>query len=48
MTQAPALLAGLSSNYAIMDKTYDSDELLDLIEQQSMIPVIPPKANRKV
>ncbi len=48
VTQAPALLAGLSANYAIMDKAYDADEVLELIEQQNMTPVIPPKANRKV
>lgn len=48
VTQAPALLAGMSANYAIMDKAYDADEVLELIKQQSMTPVIPPKANRKV
>ena len=48
VTQASALLAGVSADYAIMDKAYDADEVLDQIEQQSMIAVIPPKANRKV
>ena len=48
VTQAPALLAGVSATYAILDKAYDSDEVLNLIQQQDMIAVIPPKANRKV
>ena len=48
VSQAPALLAGVSATYAILDKAYDADAVLELIEQQGMIAVIPPKANRTV
>lgn len=48
VTQAQALLSGLNADHAILDKAYDSDRVLNLIEKQDMIPVIPPKANRKV
>ncbi len=48
VSQAPALLAGVSATYAILDKAYDADEVLELIDKQGMIAVIPPKANRKI
>ena len=33
--------------YAIMDKAYDCDKLIEQLKSQGIIPVIPPKANRK-
>jgi hypothetical protein len=32
----------------IADKGYDSDEIIRYAEQAKMIPVIPPRKNRKV
>ena len=31
-----------------MDKADDADAVLELLAQQAVIPVIPPKANRKI
>ena len=44
--QAPALLEGMKSTYVIADKGYDSQKILDLIEAQEAIPVIPPRKCR--
>jgi len=30
-----------------MDKAYDSNDLIEKLKQQGLIPVIPPKTNRK-
>jgi len=30
-----------------MDKAYDSNDLIEKLKQQGIIPVIPPKTNRK-
>ena len=30
-----------------MDKAYDADKLIEQLRKQGIIPVIPPKANRK-
>ena len=48
VSQAPAVLTGPSAPYALMDKAYDADAVLELLAQQAVIPVIPPKANRKI
>ena len=47
VTQAEALLAGRQAQYGIMDKAYDADKVLKKLELQGIIPVIPPKSNRK-
>ncbi len=47
ITQAPTLVRGRKSDYVMGDKGYDADTLLELIEAQEAIPVIPPRANRK-
>lgn len=47
VAQAIALLEGKEATYAIMDKAYDADYVLEQAEKQGMIPVIPPKSNRK-
>ena len=47
VTQAYMLIDGVKATYALMDKAYDADQLLDQLKRQGIIPVIPPKANRK-
>jgi transposase len=47
VTQAYTLIKGVKAKYALMDKAYDADELLEQLKQQGIIPVIPPKANRR-
>jgi transposase len=47
VTQAEALLTGRQAQYGIMDKAYDADKVLKKLELQGIIPVIPPKSNRK-
>ncbi len=47
-TQAQALIEGLSADCLMADKAYDTNALLDWCEDNSIVPVIPPKANRKV
>ena len=48
ITQAYVLIKGIKANYALMDKAYDVDRLIELLIEQGIIPVIPPKSNRKV
>ena len=47
VTQAPTLLQGQRSEYVMGDKGYDAVNLLELIEAQGAIPVIPARSNRK-
>ncbi|VFM98283.1 MAG: Transposase, partial [Candidatus Kentron sp. G] len=47
ITQAYTLIEGVQATYAIMDKAYDCDKLIEQLKSQGIIPVIPPKANRK-
>ncbi len=47
ITQAYILIEGLKATYASMDKAYDADKLIEQLRKQGIIPVIPPKANRK-
>ncbi len=47
ITQAYVLVDGVKATYALMDKAYDADKLIDQLKAQGIIPVIPPKANRK-
>ena len=47
VTEAEALLAGRQATYGIMDKAYDADSVLNRMELQGIIPVIPSKSNRK-
>jgi transposase len=47
VTQGPALVRGRRSEYVIADKSYDAQALIELIEGQQAIAVIPPRANRK-
>ena len=47
ITQAYTLIKGVEAEHALMDKAYDVDKLITQLKQQNIIPVIPPKANRK-
>jgi transposase len=40
-------LDSLTGEYVIADKGYDSDEVRKLVREKGMIPVIPPRSNRK-
>jgi transposase len=42
------LLSGLRAEYLLADKGYDSDEIVEFAQSQGMIPVIPPRKNRKM
>jgi len=45
--QAYTLVEGSKAVYAIMDKAYDADWLIEQLKAQDIIPVIPPRACRK-
>ena len=45
---APRLIEGLSADYLLADKGYDSDAIVEQAQKQGMIAVIPPRKNRKV
>ncbi len=47
VTQAPTLLGERESDFVLGDKSYDADELIELIEAKHAIPVIPPRRHRK-
>ena len=47
VTQAYVLVKGVQAAYALMDKAYDADKLIEQLKLQGIIPVIPPKSNRK-
>ena len=41
------LINGLSAEFVLADKGYDTNEIVDFVEENGMISVIPPKRNRK-
>ncbi len=41
------MIDGLSADYLLADRGYDSDEIIDFAEENGMITVVPPKKNRK-
>ena len=47
-TQARQLIEGLTADYLLADRGYDSDAIVEQANQQGMIPVIPPRKNRKI
>ncbi len=47
VTQAPTLLTGQRSDYAIAHKSIDAVALIELIEAQGAVPIIPARCNRK-
>ena len=46
--QVPHLFDQLSPNFGILDKAYDTDNVLEYFESHDITPVIPPKVNRVV
>ena len=46
--QAIPLLSGIKATHVIADKGYDADGVLDFIDKQGAVAVIPPTARRKV
>ena len=46
--KACALIDGISAEWLLADKGYDSQEIIDKAISQNMNVVIPPKKNRKV
>ena len=47
-TQASALIEGLTAEYWLADKGYDTNDIISQAIAQGMQPVIPPKKNRTV
>jgi transposase len=47
ITQAKPLLAEIETDAVLADKGYDSDALVETLEDRGITPVIPSKANRK-
>lgn len=47
VTQAEEALSGFNADHVIADKGFDSDELLEFINDMGAIPIIPPRSNRK-
>ena len=47
MTQAEPLIEGIKAEHVLMDKGYDSDPLVAVIEKTGAKAVIPPRSNRK-
>ena len=48
ITQASTLLQGFEHANIIVDKGYDSNALIDQIQEQNCISVIPCRSNRKI
>ena len=48
LTCAEPLLETADPRALIGDKAYDADRLIDTLNERAIIPVIPPKTNRKV
>jgi len=42
------LIDGMTAEYLLADKGYDSDDIVEQAESQGMVVVIPPKKNRKL
>jgi transposase len=47
VTQAPAFVRGWQPSHVIADKGYDSQALVDGLQESGAIAVIPPRSNRK-
>ena len=42
------MIEGIDAGHLLADRGYDSDKIVHQAEAQGMIPVIPPRRNRKV
>ena len=45
-TQAGRLIEGISADYLLADRGYDSDDIIQQAKQQGMKPIIPPRRHR--
>jgi len=48
LTCAEPLIDGVDPEALIGDKAFDADPFIDTLTQRGIVPVIPPKANRKI
>jgi len=46
-TQADKLIEGIEAGALIADKAYDTDAIVEMAIEAGIVPVIPPKSNRK-
>ena len=46
-TMARPLIDGLSAEFLLADRGYDSDEIVGFAVENDIVPVIPPRKNRK-
>ena len=47
-TQAGSLIEGFTAENLLADRGYDSNAIVKQAKDQGMIPIIPPKKNRKI
>ena len=47
-SQACKLVEGITAEYLLADKGYDSDALVGVINKNGIQPVIPPRKSRKI
>jgi transposase len=47
-TQARELIAGITAEYLLADRGYDSDAIIEQAKAQGQVPVIPPRKHRKI
>ena len=47
-TQAEELIDGIPAKNLLADRDYDTDAVIDSATNKGMVPVIPPKKNRKI
>ena len=47
-TQAIPLLIGIKATHVLGDKGYDSNQILEFIQQRGAVAVIPPRSNRTI
>jgi len=47
LTCAEPLIEGVSPSALIADKAFDADAFIDALNDRAIVPVIPPKSNRK-
>ena len=47
ITQAEALIVDFECECVIADRSYDSDDFIQLVITNGAVPVIPPRVNRK-
>ena len=47
-TQACRLIEGITAEYLLADRGYDSDAIVEQAEKQGMQPTMPPRKHRKI